>query len=86
MNNVQETYTAKPVSASGAVVVGQGAIAGFLCTGAGTIQLRKGTTVAGTIIMVAMACTVGQWVPFPHADDTGVYAEVTSGTYTFFVG
>lgn len=80
---VQEAYQPKPMSASGVVFTGAKAIAGFLCTTSGTVQVRE-TSASGAIIVNAMAATAGVWHPMPFAFGNGAYAELAGGAVGTF--
>jgi hypothetical protein len=82
---VQETFSYKPLTASG-VLLGSsgGALGGFLCTVAGTVKITEGQSGAGATIVDTLAVTAGTFYPMPFATPTGAYATLAGGAQGTF--
>lgn len=82
---MQEGYTPRKLTESGAVFAGQGNVGGFLASTSGTLQLRD-TSVSGTIQVASFPVTAGVWHAIPFGFPGGCYAELGGGaTGTFGV-
>lgn len=84
---VSELYSPKLMAVAGPLAnPGQG-IAGFFCTATGTLNITRGTTAGGALIVQDFNVTVGTWYPMPFLFDGGAYANLGSGAAgTFAVG
>lgn len=80
---LQEAYTPKLMAVSGAVIGVAGMLGGFMCSTAGTVQLRDGGA-GGTIIVATFPVTAGVFHSCPFGFSNGLYAELGGGaTGTF---
>jgi hypothetical protein len=74
----QEIYSPRPMAASGQVFSGQGGLAGFFASTAGTVQVRDGNA-TGTIIVASFPVTAGIFYSMPFGISTGLYIELGGG-------
>lgn len=85
---VQESYSPRPMSASGLLIGSNGGtIGGFLCTVTGEITLSYGADGSGAVIVGAVPVTAGVFLPMPFTFPPGVfvYAAMTTAEGTFAV-
>ena len=54
-------------------------LGGFLCTTAGTLQVRDGIDNTGRIVIPSVAVTAGQYINFPANLHDGCYVECGGG-------
>jgi hypothetical protein len=75
---VQELFDYKRVSVNGDTVlfVGTGQLAGFLCTSAGTVQIKDKD---GTDIVSVLNVVSGQFVPMPFSCGNGATVALGGG-------
>lgn len=79
---VNETYSAKALAASGAILgTNGGVLGGFFCTTAGTLQLNEGIAGAGALVVASFAVAVGVFYTLPFNFPPGVacYATLAGG-------
>lgn len=82
---VQETFGAKPMTASGAVFGASGGVlGGFICTISGSLKLTVGTDGLGATIVDTLPVTAGAFTPLPFTFSGAVYAALTGGAQGSF--
>lgn len=84
MTSVTETFTPVRLAASGAVRTTAVTLGGFLCTTAGTLQLRNGPTGSDTVIVSSMPVAAGVFYPLPFKFPLGLYADLGGGAVGTF--
>jgi hypothetical protein len=68
--------------ATGAVRTAPSGVYSIRCTTAGTVKLWDSLTGSGKVLLETIAMTAGQIIKLNYITDIGVFATVTSGTYT----
>jgi hypothetical protein len=84
--NVREIWSPKTLTASGVIVDMDGALAGFLCTTGGTVQITAGIASGGATIVPAFTAVAGTYYPMPFRMKDGAYAVLTTAQGVFAVG
>lgn len=81
---VTETYTPKPMTASGEITPRGGKLGGFFCTSStsGTLVIAD---LDGGSILASTSVTAGTWYPLPFSTPNGAVATLTSAAGTFAV-
>ena len=82
---VRELYRPKRMTASGTLVAIGGAVGGFLCTTAGTLQITAGEAAGGSDIVSSITVTAGQYYPMGFFCETGAYAVLGGGAVGTFL-
>ncbi len=82
---VNEVWTAKPMTASGAVTLPGGKIGGFICSSStsGTITITSGTVSGGSSILASTPVTAGEFLELGLYCPDGAYVAISNCTGTF---
>lgn len=78
-NMVQESWSYKPLVASGQVAARDGQLGGFLCSTAGTVTVYDNAAATGNVMVANMPVTAGVYHPMPFSFTTGCYFVLAGG-------
>jgi hypothetical protein len=76
---VSDTYNPRQITATGAAGGPNTSTGCFICTTAGTLQIRGGTTITDPIVIASIPVAVGQYIPLPFTWPNGLFVELGGG-------